>query len=260
MGGFLARAAKSGADLAQSLRQGALTPPALVSQTWTDLLFAHWRARPAEVRALIPRQLELDTQGGHAWVTLALLDVSSIRPLDWLPVPGDFPQLNLRTYVRFGGVAGVYFLALEAGQRTAALAARTLYGLPFSYADLSMRASERNVTFVSRQSGLRCVYSPKSEPSLAPPGSLSHWLLERYTMFSVRGRRVFRADIEHAPWRVSEARAVFEWDSDKDLEGYELEGVPRLVQYAARQEARVGRPRPVEALKPAGPSPRGRRR
>ncbi|HWC18936.1 MAG TPA: DUF2071 domain-containing protein, partial [Terriglobales bacterium] len=37
-------------------------------QRWHDLLFAHWALPPEKIRPLVPRELEVDTCEGRAWV------------------------------------------------------------------------------------------------------------------------------------------------------------------------------------------------
>jgi hypothetical protein len=39
----------------------------LMTQTWNDLLFAHYALKPSIVRALVPEQLTLDLYDGAAW-------------------------------------------------------------------------------------------------------------------------------------------------------------------------------------------------
>ena len=40
----------------------------LMHQKWGKLLFMHWRIEEAELRPLIPEQLEIDTFDGSAWI------------------------------------------------------------------------------------------------------------------------------------------------------------------------------------------------
>src|SRR5262245_54505725 len=53
-------------------------------QHWHDLLFAHWPLPAADIRSLIPPQLELDTFDGEAWVGVVPFRMSGVRPR-WLP-------------------------------------------------------------------------------------------------------------------------------------------------------------------------------
>jgi hypothetical protein len=42
----------------------------------------------------------------------------------------------------------------------------------------------------------------------AEPGSLEHFLTERYSLYTADGGRLFRAEIHHAPWTLQRAEAV----------------------------------------------------
>ena len=58
-------------NIARSAAHRPWPPPArpwVITQTWTDLLFAHWPVPPQTLRTLIPAGLELDTFDGQAWV------------------------------------------------------------------------------------------------------------------------------------------------------------------------------------------------
>ena len=92
--------------------------PWVIEQSWRDVLFAHWPLDWETVRARVPRSLELDTFDGRAWVSLALFRIDPLRTR-CLPVQLRFPEVNLRTYVRKDGQAGVYFFSLDAESRAA---------------------------------------------------------------------------------------------------------------------------------------------
>src|SRR6478736_184531 len=113
------------------LRQTAHRPwslpdgPWTMTQTWHDLLFAHWRIRLDVMRPLVPRELEIDTFDGSAWIGVVPFRMSAVRMRGLPPVPGAsaFPELNVRTYVRYGGRAGVWFFSLDAESALAVFAA-----------------------------------------------------------------------------------------------------------------------------------------
>ncbi|MFK4997162.1 DUF2071 domain-containing protein [Bacillus sp. N9] len=37
-------------------------------------------------------------------------------------------------------------------------------------------------------------------------GTLDHWLLERYCMYSINGKQLYRGDIHHDQWKVTKGR------------------------------------------------------
>jgi hypothetical protein len=70
--------------------------------------------------------------------------MTGVRPRWMPPLPGvsAFPELNVRTYVTYGGKPGVYFFSLDAGSRLAAWAARMTYHLPYFHSQMSV--ADRN--------------------------------------------------------------------------------------------------------------------
>ena len=87
-----------------------------MKQKWHDLLFAHWPRAPDKIRPLVPQELELDLRDGSAWFAVAPFWMSGIRARLAPPLPffSKFCELNVRTYVRYKGVPGVYFFSLDA--------------------------------------------------------------------------------------------------------------------------------------------------
>ncbi|PYV47319.1 MAG: hypothetical protein DMG94_06605 [Acidobacteria bacterium] len=116
-----------------------------MQQTWNDLLFAHWPIAPESLRPLIPVILPLDTFNGQCWIAVTPFHMTGVRGR-WLPpIPAlsSFPELNVRTYVNYGGKPGVFFFSLDAASRAAVWGARTTYHLPYFYS--LMKVSEASL-------------------------------------------------------------------------------------------------------------------
>ena len=84
----------------------------------------------------IPEGLELDIFEEKAYIGTIPFLMTGVRPRLALSVPGisTFPEFNIRTYVRQGGKAGVFFITLDAQRRVNCLYAPYAYGLPYLYA------------------------------------------------------------------------------------------------------------------------------
>jgi len=217
---------------------------------WQDLLFAHWRVDPSVLRPLLPSGLELDLRDGEAWLGVVPFQMTGVRPRFTPVLPGisAFPELNLRIYVRAGGHAGVWFFSLDAASRLAVRAARATFHLP--YFDAAMEcdvAADGSVTYASRRTHrdvvsaeLRGRYRPVGPVFSAAPGTLEHWLTERYCLYSADPKgRLYRGDIAHAPWPLQPAQA--EWDTCRmtGLLGIDLPSVPEHVLYARSLDVRA---------------------
>ncbi len=254
-----------------------------MAQRWCDLLFAHWPVAAARLRPLVPAELDLDLCDGRGWVGVVPFRMEGVRFRGLPPLPGlgAFPELNVRTYVAHRGRPGVWFFSLDAASRLAVQVARAWFALPYYCAqmrcepdvDASERGlggqargsgfaddgtSERGVAYASerrhrRQPRARLVarYAPTGPVDRARPGSLEHFLTERYLLYarSPRGR-LFAGDVHHAPWPLQPARAAFEHEEVSRAAGLELDGEP-LLHFARRLDVVVWPPRPVEAPAPA---------
>ena len=188
-----------------------------MTQTWHDLLFAHWTVEPAALRAIVPRPFELDIFAGQAWLGIVPFYMSRVRPhaVPSLPWLSAFAELNVRTYVTFGGKAGVYFFSLDAERLPAVGAARAI-GLPYYWASMSVMHRGSTVAYRSRRRGkgpareLLVDYAPVREGFQAAPGTLDHFLTERYCLYAHDSAgRPYRLDIHHPPWDLQPAVAEF---------------------------------------------------
>ena len=230
--------------------------PWVMAQVWHDLLFAHWPIPAAEMAALLPPGLTLDTWEGEAWVAVVPFRMSGVRPrlLPSVPWLSAFPELNVRTYVRVGEKPGVYFFSLDAANPLAVALARTLFHLPYFRAEMVCQAEGEAIRYASRRthSGapsaeLRGGYAPIGPVYTAIPGSLEAWLTERYCLYSVDGRgRIYRGEIHHAPWPLQQAEATFERNSLAQAAGIALPDSPPLLHFAHRLDVLAWAIQPVD--------------
>jgi uncharacterized protein YqjF (DUF2071 family) len=218
-------------------------------QSWQRLLFAHWPLEVSTLRALVPPELEVDRFDGSGWVAVTpfVLRGLRIRHLPHLPGATDFPEMNFRTYVRVGDKPGIWFFSLDAASRLAVKGARALYRLPYKTAHMRVRGADGGVAYNSRRpdgtAALSARYRPIG-PSFRPaPGTLEHFLTERYALYVVlRNRRVVRGDIHHPPWDLQLAEATIRENTVAEAAGVHLPDRPPLLHYAARQDTLVWAP------------------
>jgi len=214
-----------------------------MTQTWDDLLFAHWPLPAAALDRFVPRGLALDTFGGRAWLGVVPFRIRELRlaGLPALPGGGAFNEINVRTYVRGPGGPGVVFLSLDADSVLAVLGARTLFHLPYFFADEAYRAAAGRVAFAvrRRQPGAPAArfaarYAPTGPVALAPPGSLEHWLTARYRLYTAAHGRIYCLEIRHPPWPLQPAAGRIHAQGMARAHGLDLPDTPPLLHYAAR--------------------------
>ena len=217
----------------------------MMEQTWHDLLFAHWPLAPEAVRPLVPPELRLDLFDGLSWIAVAPFHMSGVRSRGLPALPGlsAFPELNVRTYVTYGGKAGVYFLSLDAASRAAVWAARTTYRLPYFFARMNVEERDGWLHYrSSRESNpaeLKARYrSTKPVPSRTP-GTLDSWLTERYCLYTVARGTVYRAEIHHQAWPLEHAEAEFATNSMALAAGIRLPEVPPLLHFSKKLEVLI---------------------
>lgn len=189
-------------------------------QRWWDLLFLHWPVSLAALRPKIPAALDIDTHDGTAYVGLVPFTMTGVRPLWAPPVPGlsAFHEVNLRTYVHHqGGEPGVWFFSLDAANPVAVAVARLAYHLPYNLARMSLERgpagevhyrSQRRWPRTRPSAACTMTYAPTGPAAPAAPGSLEHFLAERYVLYVEHRGRLFRGRVHHAPYPLQPAQVV----------------------------------------------------
>lgn len=222
--------------------------------SWVDLAFLHWQVPKATLRPLVPEALELDTFGDVAWIGVTPFRMTRVRPLFAPPIPtaSDFPELNVRTYVRHRERSGVYFFSLDAASRIAVATARTVTGLPYFHARMHMRRMKGDVEYRSKRlnagaspAEFRARYRPTGHVYRAEPGSLEHFLTERYSLFVVRATLLSRLDIEHAPWPLQPATADVELNTMAESAGIHLPAEKPHVCFSRQLDVEAHLPVPA---------------
>ena len=196
----------------------------VMHQDWHHLLFLHWEVPPADLQPLLPPGLDVDTFDGKAYVGLVPFTLTGVRPVLTPPLPwiSSFHEINVRTYVhRNGRDPGVWFFSLDASSTIAVAAARAMYKLPYFHSHIDFAATNTQITFEARRDDHRGVipanarvrYGPSDMPrSRAPVGSLDHFLVERYLLYSVGDNHdLYRARVHHQPYPIQRAE-LFELD------------------------------------------------
>ena len=232
-------------------------------QVWEDLLFAHWPVDPDALRLMLPANLQLDLYDGRAWVGLVPFRMSGVGarliPSEFSP----FPELNVRTYVVHGGKPGVWFFSLDAAHALTVWGARKFFHLPYLLAGMACEEQEgwihyrstRNPvdaeihkTTAASPARLLARYRPVGEVFEAQPGSLEHFLAERYSLYARDSRGgLLRCEVHHPPWPLQPAEAVFDENTMLSAAGFTVSALqPELLHFSRRQHVVVWPPSLIE--------------
>ena len=252
----------------------AIGPPvrrAVMVQRWDDVVFLHWRYDPAEVQRLLPEGVVVDTHDDAAWVALVPFSMRGLGVPGWAPLPhvGEFPEVNVRTYVRAGDRRGVWFFSLDVDRLLPALVARAAYHLPYCAGSASHEragaASQDGsgglvTTSVERRwprSSVAHARSPSVESRQGPcadvtvrtgaaidPGDpLARFLTGRWGLISATRRGTLRwAPVEHPRWSLHEAAVVSLDESLVTAAGLTAPVGEPHVMWSPGVDVRVGRP------------------
>ena len=208
------------------------------AQSWIDLAFLHWRVDADELRRHVGRSVELDTFDGEAWLGITPFLLSGFRLRGLPPVPrlSTFPELNVRTYVTRDDKPGIWFFTLDAASTLAVEGAKRMYRLPYHRAQMSYRRAGDRVQYESARAGAAFSGSYRGDGDLfqAEPGTLEHFLTERYCLYTEDGGRAYRAEIHHPRWDLQRAEAVIDLNT---MSPFALADDQPHVLFSPRQDA-----------------------
>jgi len=195
--------------------------PVLLHQNWHHLLFLHWEVPAEELQRMVPPELTIDTFEGKAYIGLVPFTLTGVRPVmtPSLPWISTFHEVNVRTYVHLAGRdPGVWFFSLDASSNIAVAAARAAYKLPYFYSHIEFSATSDALPAIdfdahrhdergNQPANGRIRYIPMDGiVTAASPGTIEHFLLERYILYATDGdHHIHRARVHHQPYPMQRA-------------------------------------------------------
>lgn len=201
------------ASLSEAAQRRMLRTPGepLFYASWDHAVMIHYEADPAALQSCVP--FELDLRDGRAFVSLVAFTLRRMRPRrggrigEWLLKPiATHEFLNVRTYVRANEEPGIFFLVEWLSNRLSVPLGPPVFGLPYRHGriDYDHHRSMPGISGrVDAKGASLSYYGTTTSSEVAPcaPGSLTEFLMERYTAFtqpSFGRRRLFR--VWHEPW------------------------------------------------------------
>lgn len=220
--------------------------PWIITQSWHDLLFAHWPIDARLLRPAVPAVFPLDLHHGIAWLGIVAFRMTNVAPrgVPALPWLSAFPELNVRTYVTMEGKPGVYFLSLDAANPLAVRGARRFFHLPYFAATMNVEERDEWIAYSSRRTDARGApaeftarYRPAGAVHPPEPGTLEHFLTERYCLYTQNRRKAAcRLEIHHPPWPLQPADLELETSTMAAAAGLPLPAGKPLAHCARRQD------------------------
>jgi uncharacterized protein len=204
--------------------QGSAKRPFLTAR-WENLLVVTYAVPDRALSSHLPQGLSLDRLGGSARVSFVAFDFARTRVYG-LALPGhvNFPEINLRCYVRAGDDRGIIFLREFVPRLGVVVGARVRYNEP--YERIPMRSHVGPVAGRADRLRIRHVFGDRLSSvtaevdavgSLPDEASDGRWLTHQTFGFGQTrwgGLRQYR--VEHPLWPL---HTVHRLDLDVDFAG-----------------------------------------
>lgn len=181
---------------------------------WENALFVHWPIDPLVLKEKLPGGLEVDIRDGMGWIGLVLL---TERGVSVTPAAGrrlapkiDHLGANIRTYVRYKGIPGIYFFSLECSSTFASIGARVA-GIPYFPADMHRTVDIEYPLLSTKQLAENFAETGNDEVRQKDPSSDADFVFEFSSQRSKGGPAV------SARWRLSEEKNGATEMLDSDL-------------------------------------------
>ena len=233
---------------------------------WQDLVLITYAIEPAFVQPFLPAGCVPDVIDGAARCSLVAFEFLSakVRGVRW-PYHADFPEVNLRFYVKCDGLRGVSFLREFVPRRAIALVARLIYNEP--YAAIPMHRHriqeaghikvEHNLQVHGQWQRISVTAEgPAMVPELDPDAD---WIKEhRWGFGQTRSGRPLAYEVVHPAWAIYSGVTLSlkfdfahvygpEWaflNEETPIStilaaGSDVEVWPRMVDETPRRESRI---------------------
>lgn len=209
--------------------------PFLTAQ-WIRLAMLNYRMSPEILAPFVPPGTELDYHESETYMSIVGFLFRDTRLMGWaIPWHREFPELNLRIYVRrqLGHEIrrGVVFLKEVCPRWAVSLVARWGYGekyvtLPMRHAAVEAANQISSVAYQWRayHAWNRLDLRELGPPRLPAPDSLAEFIQERYYGYcACRGRSTLEYRVAHPPWKIMPAHfASLVFPAAAQLYGAEL--------------------------------------
>lgn len=226
----------------------------LMTQDWENVLFLHWPVPEEELRKQIPAELELDLYNDTAWISLVLFTVGESRPRLMPPIPPacNFPELNVRTYVKHGKKPGIYFFSLDAG-RDFVVSLTTLGDfLPYRKAKVDYIEEDGRFAFSSHRieedeptESFTIGFKP-SLGKMVEKKEIDRFLTDRFTFWRKPKNSLYRMDIIHPEWDLYPVEFQIEQNTMAPFIDFPQDENYPIAHYSPFMKTKYYPPMPVE--------------
>ena len=176
---------------------------------WDNAVFIHYESDPAALQRCVP--FSLDLYNGRAFASIVAFTLHEMRPrlggkiAQWLVSPiATHHFFNLRTYVCHRSEPAIYFMTEWLSNRLSVALGPITFGLPYRFGKIDYAndgtGGEVRGQVCAAEGRFEYRGSILDNLTTCDPGSLSEFLLERYTAFTSAGWRKQFFRVWHEPW------------------------------------------------------------
>ena len=214
-------------------------------QGWEEITFLHWSCDPKRVQHRLPSGLLVDTFNGKGWISLTPFVLRGLRtPLIPSALGMDFPEMNLRTYVRGPKGPGIWFFSLDAGKLLPVIGARAIFGLPYYWAEMSADVKNDENCYRSRRRNrgpFADIRIAKGD-AIPQPSLLDNFLTARFRLYSAWASRLITAQVVHPPWDLRKARILELKENVRQMMGLEFPAEDFVVHHSTGVDTKIELP------------------
>ncbi len=178
---------------------------------WQNLINLTYRIPAEKLEAHLPKGLELDLFEGHAHASLVAFDFVNTRVKGMkIPFHVDFPEINLRYYVRAGKHRGVVFVRELVPKHCIAFVAKRFYNEPYESYPMESKhellpdarlSSHHRLWKDEREYHIETIAT--AETSVPPTDSAAHFFKEHDLGFGVDKRgETLCYEVSHPVWET----------------------------------------------------------
>jgi hypothetical protein len=195
-----------------------------LSAGWYNLLLFNYSVSTEVLKPYLPEGAELDLYDGAAHLSLVAFQFHKTKVLG-VTWPGftNFPEVNLRFYVKYNGERAVCFVREYVPSRTIAGIARWLYNEPYKYAIMSDSVTRQESSLSAEyrlrdgSHSMRFFVRAENKPHTPDAQTLDHHFKEHELgVGRDRSGRTLTYKVHHPVWRVF---PVIDYQIEVDAEG-----------------------------------------
>ena len=140
----------------------------------------------------------------------------------------------------------MHFLSIECPVAYSDWIARQFFGVPYYEAQIAMYNDGTTFHFAAERTQKNRPaaaffgrFRPEGASAPPVPGSLEHFLVERYSLYFVVDGKVNRGDIQHEKWLLHNADLEVEVDTISKAAGLQLGAKPDHVGFVQRTDTLI---------------------